>query len=60
MNKEDILKEYKNYCKDKNVKADINNFVHDYILHYYNLGKINSNEIESKSNYVLNVLKGVN
>lgn len=57
MNKEEIIKEYKNYCKDKNVKADLNNFVYDYILHYYNLGKINLSDIEDLSKYIKEVLK---
>lgn len=60
MNKKEIIKEYKNYCKDKNYCCDKSDFIYDYIKYYYDLGKIKLSEIEEIEINIKNILKGVN
>ena len=44
MNKEELIKEYKNYCNDLNInyknKSSKNNFIYDYLKHLHNIGKL--------------------
>jgi hypothetical protein len=57
MNKEEIIKEYKKYCEDKNNECDVSDFIYDYIKYNYNLGKISLSDIDKISEYIEEVLK---
>lgn len=57
MNKEEIIKEYKNYCKEQNYCCDKSDFIFDYIKYYYDLGKISLSDIDKISDYLEEVLK---
>lgn len=57
MNKEEIIKEYKRYCEDKNNECDVSDFIYDYIKYNYNLGKISLSDIDKISEYIEEVLK---
>lgn len=57
MNKEEIIKEYKRYCEDKNNECDVSDFIYDYIKYNYNLGKISLSDIDKISEYIEEVLR---
>ena len=64
MNKEELIKEYKNYCSDLNInyksKSSKNNFIYDYLKHLHNMGVISSNDNFYKiENDIRKVLKEV-
>jgi hypothetical protein len=57
MNKYEVIEEYKKYTDimGKNCKKD---FVKDYVLHLYNIGKISIADFEETQKELLNILKG--
>jgi len=66
MNKEEIIKEYKNYCSDLGIEvkktSSKNKFIYDYLKHLHNIGKLSyfQNEFEETELYIKSILKGVN
>lgn len=66
MNKEEIIKEYKNYCSDLNIdykkRSSKNKFIYDFLKHLHNIGKLSyyENDFEEKEVNIRNILKGVN
>lgn len=65
MNKEEIIKEYKNYCSDLDIDYKKNNsksrFIFDYLKHLHNLGKLSYYKDFEQTRYnIESILKGVN
>ena len=60
MEKNELIKEYKNYCIDLNTKEkskkNINAFIYDYIIFLYNNSKITMQGIEQEQEKAKKIL----